>query len=229
MGVSDSILFPWYIDFVQKNVRQINGLTGFFGFPNKNVVCQFVEQEYNVVGKLYDVQHGNWDLNEDDWKVDEKFDLILCLRTAYFAKDPVKLLQKFSAILNTGGNLIIDWGLGSAHFHRDNSTWTFGWEYNGTRCYGEYKGKRYYLWSTFWDDSILSSSGGRQLINFASHQSVYVGVRNWGEQISKEFKDIELLTKDKICKLLKIVNLEYLNTAEQGGIQAFYSVFLLEK
>ncbi|MBA7490672.1 hypothetical protein ES702_01213 [subsurface metagenome] len=229
MGISDNILFPIYKNFISKNVKEITGMVAFLGFSEKNDICRFVEDKYKVQGQLFDIQLGNWDLNEDEWSIKDKFDFILCLRTAYFARDSKELLAHFSNILNDEGILIIDWGLGSAHFPREISDWTFGWEYKGKRCYGEYQDKKYYLYSTFWDDLILNTEAGKVMINYAKRFHYYCDITNWGEKIRTEFNPSEIVTLDIIKEHFRIEDKLFFNTAQRGGRQALYSLFCLRK
>ena len=227
MGVSDSLLFPWYEKFIQENIAHIDGNVGFFGAPNKNRICQFVEATYHVDGELFDIQLNNWDINKAEWNIHKKFSFIICLRTAYFAKDPEKLLNNFHKILQIGGALIIDWGLGSSHFHRDNPVWTFGWEYEGSRCYAEYQGNRYYPWSTFWDNCILQTEPGKLLIKYAKSLEHYRDVSNWGYQIASEFQNYQVLSLQRITDLFQVTSKGFFNTAKFRGKNALYLLFCL--
>jgi hypothetical protein len=227
MGISDSILFPWYRNFIQKHITHIKGNVGFFGAPDKNPICRFIENRYSMAGEIYDIQLNNWDLNQDEWNIDKKYGFIVSLRTAYFSKDPVKLLSNFYKILKSNGVLIIDWGLGSSHFKRDSAQWTFGWEYEGSRCYAEYQGNRYYPWSTFWDNHILETEAGILLVKYASMKPHYKDITDWGQQILREFQDENIITMNKIDKYFYVNAMEFFNTAKFRGKNALYSLFCL--
>lgn len=136
MGKSDGILNPWY---KQSIVPQ--GRTALLGFQNNNV----------FPGDLYDLQIGNWDIN-DDWSLDGTYDTIISLRCSYFARDPQQFIKKCYEHLNDNGTLYVDWGLGD-HWRFEN--YKIGWIKDGEQEYA-YKDDNF-LWSTVWDDSFLEN------------------------------------------------------------------------
>jgi SAM-dependent methyltransferase len=136
MGKSDGILNPWY---KQSIVPQ--GRTALLGFQNNNV----------FPGDLYDLEIGNWDIN-DDWSLDGTYDTIISLRCPYFARDPQQFIEKCYEHLNDNGTLYVDWGLGD-HWRFEN--YKIGWIKDGEQEYA-YKDDNF-LWSTVWDDSFLEN------------------------------------------------------------------------
>ncbi|MEK8023205.1 MAG: methyltransferase domain-containing protein [Candidatus Hydrogenedentota bacterium] len=233
MGISDPIVFPVFRRFIGSSMWWLprprhRCRVGFFGFPEKNEICRYVERRYGVEGELFDVQLGNWDINGDPWPRG-KFDVIFCFRTACFAKDPARLLHSFHEILNDAGRLFIDWSLGSIHFPRDGDDWTFGWEFRGRRCYGDYGGTRHFLHSNFWDDTILDSRAGRLLVEHAARQDHYQGVPDWRKQVRSEYGAGELAGLELIERWFRIRKMHFFNTAERGGRPGLYSLFSLRK
>jgi len=136
MGKSDVILNPWY-----RQVIVPKGRVALLGFQNNNV----------FPGDLYDLQIGNWNIN-DDWSLDGTYDTIISLRCPYFARDPEQFIKKCHEHLNDDGILYADWGLGD-HWRFEN--YKIGWVKDGEQEYA-YKNDNF-LWSTVWDDSFLEN------------------------------------------------------------------------
>lgn len=135
MGVSDSIVIPFY----KKYITNVNLPIALLGFDNSNLFS----------GDLYDKKIGNWDINSD-WKLDKKYKTIICTRCAYFAKDPEDFIVRCHDNLVDEGKLYVDWGLGD---HWRFSNFKVGWIKNGEQEYAYEKNN--YLWSTIWDDLFL--------------------------------------------------------------------------
>ena len=133
MGKSDGILNPWY-----KQAIVPKGRVALLGFQDNNIFS----------GDLYDLQIGNWDIN-DDWSLDGTYDTIVSLRCPYFAKNPQQFMKKCHDHLNDGGVLYTDWGLGDHWRFKD---YKIGWVKDGEQEYA-YKDDNF-LWSTVWDDSF---------------------------------------------------------------------------
>ena len=108
MGKSDGILNPWY-----KQAIVPKGRVALLGFQDNNIFS----------GDLYDLQIGNWDIN-DDWSLDGTYDTIISLRCPYFAKNPQQFMKKCHDHLNDGGVLYTDWGLGDHWRFKD---YKIGW------------------------------------------------------------------------------------------------------
>lgn len=154
--MSDGILYPRYIDIYNKCINKNLKSIAFLGFSShQDVTSHIVSKNKDAVVDFYDIELDGdykWDINSD-WELKQKYDLIVCLRCPYFAKDPKKFLQKCHQNLNPGGYVFVDWGLGD-HWRFKN--YRIGWvnsekEY---REYANYDGNKQYLWSCFWDDNI---------------------------------------------------------------------------
>jgi len=136
MGRSNTVLMPWY-----KSIIEQSGETALLGFTDNNW--------FN--GDLYDLSLENWNINSD-WELTKKYDTIICLRCAYFAKDPQTLIKKCYDHLKKNGRLYIDWGLGD-HWRYEN--YKIGWVKDGE--HESYYKEDNYLWSTVWDDSFVEN------------------------------------------------------------------------
>lgn len=133
MGKSDPYLKDFY-----SNIRP-KGDTALLGFTNND---QFH-------GDLYDLQIGNWNINSD-WKLNKKYDTIICTRCAYFCKDLKTFFKKCYEHLNETGRLYVDFGLGD-HWRFKN--YKIGWLKDNEQEYA-YKSDNY-LWSTVWHEGFL--------------------------------------------------------------------------
>jgi len=134
MGHSNSILFPFYRQYVKPE-----GEVALLGFTNNDL----------LKGDLYDRQLNNWNINSD-WKLDKKYDTIISLRCPYFAKKPEDFIERCYNNLNENGKLYVDWGLGD---HWRFEKYKVGWVKDNEQEYAY--GDNNYLWSTIWDDSFL--------------------------------------------------------------------------
>jgi len=136
MGRSDPHIFNFY----NQNIKP-SGSTALLGFTNN--------KWFN--GDLYDLQLGNWNINSE-WELPKKYDTIICLRCAYFSKNPDDFIVRCYNSLNDGGKLYVDWGLGDHWRFKD---YKIGWLKNEEHeCAYESDN---YLWSTVWDDSFLEN------------------------------------------------------------------------
>lgn len=134
MGKSDAFVKPFYDNFVKPV-----GDVALLGYNNNNW----------WPGDLYDLSLGNWDINSD-WKLDKKYDSIICTRVAYFCKDLESFFVKCKEHLNPGGKLYVDFGLGD---HWRFYPYKIGWvDKNGQQEYAYDKANK--LWSTVWDDDF---------------------------------------------------------------------------
>tara|TARA_Y100001973_G_C5183264_1_gene326207 strand:- start:554 stop:1156 length:603 start_codon:yes stop_codon:yes gene_type:complete len=129
---------PFISNFYKTNIAPI-GDVALLGFTNNNFFH----------GDLYDLKLNNWDINSE-WKLDKKYDTIICTRCAYFAKDPEGLIKRCYDNLNDGGRLYVDWGLGD-HWRFEN--YKIGWIKDGEQEHA-YKEDNF-LWSAIWDDSFF--------------------------------------------------------------------------
>jgi len=138
MGRSDAILYS--PGGLYTSVEP-TGEVALLGFPNNNY----------FQGDCYDQQLGNWEINSE-WKLNKRYDTIICLRTAYFSKNPKDFIERCYDHLNKNGVLYVDWGLGD-HWRFDD--YKIGWVKSGKQEYAY--GETNYLWSTVWDDSFLKN------------------------------------------------------------------------
>ena len=146
MGRSDPYVFNFYASHLVK--RDYNSV-GFFGQPTHNQFSNFIISEDK---SFYDMSLGNWEINSFPYKASKKFDLIVCTRCCYFSKQPKKMIKEFQGMLNPGGKIFIDWGLGD-HWRFDK--YKVGWIKDGEHEWAYDKDN--YLWSTIWDKKFLES------------------------------------------------------------------------
>ena len=137
MGISDYILYG--AGGLYSGITP-EGRTALLGFSNTT----------KFAGDCYDLQLNNWDINSD-WELRQEYDTIICLRCAYFAKDPQSFIKKCYNSLSANGKLYVDWGLGD-HWRFNN--FKVGWLKDGEQEFAyDYNN---HLWSTIWDDSLLN-------------------------------------------------------------------------
>lgn len=134
MGKTNPIIFPVY-----KSLIIPKGDVALLGFVDNNLFR----------GDLYDLSLGNWQINSE-WKLDKKYDTIICTRCAYFSKNPEDFIIRCYDSLNPDGFLFVDWGIGD-HWRFDN--YKIGWIKDGEHEFAYNKNN--YLWSFIWDDSFL--------------------------------------------------------------------------
>jgi len=134
MGRSDSILRPFYYNNISPK-----GRVALLGFSNN----------YMFDGDLYDLSLGNWNINDENWELNGMYDTIISLRCPYFSKDPSRFVDKCCDHVNSGGEIILDWGLGD---HWRFEKYKVGWVKDGEHEYA-YEDDNF-LWSCFWDDSF---------------------------------------------------------------------------
>ncbi len=150
MGKSDPILFNKYLNMIPDGTFEN---VAFLGFGKKSI---FTEKVKGVNKDYFDLRPEDsdikeWNINNESWNIDKKYNLVVCTRCAYFAKDPKKFISQCHEILKPGGYLIVDWGLGD-HWRFDN--YKVGWVKDGEHEYA-YKPDNF-LWSCIWDDYFLN-------------------------------------------------------------------------
>jgi SAM-dependent methyltransferase len=143
MGRSDPFVFSAYKNVIP--ARDYNS-AAFLGFSGPNPLTNSIKSDKK---DFYDLSLGNWEINEEEWNIAEKYDLIVCTRCPYFSKKPDKFLDKCLEILKPGGFLLADWGLGD---HWRFNEYKIGWVKNGEQEFA-YK-ENNFLWSTVWHDSF---------------------------------------------------------------------------
>ena len=134
MGRSNSLLIPFYRECIKPAAP-----VGLLGFQEESI----------FPGKCYDLALGNWDINSD-WSLDRNYNSIISLRCPYFAKDPIKFIEKVYDHLDPGGTAYLDWGLGD-HWRFDE--YKVGWKKGEEHEYA-YKDDNY-LWSCVWNDTFM--------------------------------------------------------------------------
>jgi SAM-dependent methyltransferase len=145
MGKSDPYIFQSYRSLLPNNYYEKVALLGNQKDSNFTSLINCKEKDF------YDLALENWDINDDDWNIDKKYDLVVSTRCPYFAKDPKSFIDKCLNILNPGGILFLDWGLGD---HWRFERYKIGWLKDGEHEFA-YKDDNF-LWSTIWHDSFLN-------------------------------------------------------------------------
>jgi hypothetical protein len=134
MGDNDRRIIPFY----KQNIHPVPQVA-LLGSPDNS----------KFEGTTYDLQLGNWNINSDDWDIPQKFNTVICTRCAYFAKSPMDFFRKAYGILNKGGKLYVDWGLGD-HWRFPN--YKVGWVKDGEQEFAYAESN--YLWSCVWDEKF---------------------------------------------------------------------------
>jgi len=137
MGISNAIVVPFY----KKNIK-CHGNVALLGSANNDM----------FEGDTYDLSLGNWEINSK-WELPKKYDTIICIRCAYFSRDPSDFISRCYSSLNDDGRLYVDWGLGD---HWRFSEFKVGWvNISGEQEYAYRRDN--YLWSAIWDDDFLKN------------------------------------------------------------------------
>lgn len=198
MGKTDKHIIPIYKKFIREHLEK---KIGMFGFVPEDKICKFVPKK-----DCYDLRLKNWDMNKNKWGIQKRYSTIVCLRTSGFAKDPMHLLSSLHELLDDGGSLVIDWSLGSDHYPRDDQSWTWGWNNSGNRCYGTYRNKKCYLYSSCITDSAIKSTQFKILSKRIKHIDKYSNMntcKDWKNSIRHEFDNC-LLEEENICTKFSI-------------------------
>ncbi len=147
MGKSDPYLLNFYKSMIKSKYYEN---IGFFGQSGEN----FLSQDLNSNSrKFYDLSLDNWNINDFPYEIDEKFDLIVCTRCAYFCKHPHELIKSFMKMLNPNGLILIDWGLGD---HWRFEKYKVGWIKDSEHEYAYTEDN--FLWSYVWHDSFINNA-----------------------------------------------------------------------
>lgn len=178
MGMTDAILIPWY-----KRHIHSHGTVALLGFQNNKT----------FQGECYDRALGNWFIN-DAWDLRKSFDTIICLRCAYFAKNPLGFIQRCYNHLNSGGSLYIDYGFGD---HWRYKKFLVGWKKNGQHecAYAPDN----FLWSGVWSDEFLKDPN---VSRFAHACKALHGYKDLKKAIYDEVPSVATL--DEIRKYFNI-------------------------
>lgn len=143
MGRSDPFVFNAYKKVLPNRVYNS---VAFLGFSGSNSFTNSIASEEK---DFYDLSLENWQINDIEWDIDKKYDLVVCTRCPYFSKSPDKFLNNCLKILKEDGILLADWGLGD-HWRFDN--YKIGWVKDGEQEYA-YNDNNF-LWSTLWHESF---------------------------------------------------------------------------
>lgn len=173
MGKTDPFIFGVYkqiIDNVSPNFKNVCLL----GFSKHNAFTSQIKSE-NF--DFFDLSLENWDINNQEWLISEKYDLIVCTRCAYFCKDVDSFFSNCYNILKEDGVLLVDWGLGD-HWRYQN--YKIGWVKNGEHE-SFYKDDNY-LWSTIWHDEFESHPNYKKFEDWVEK----FGYKNVKESIFRE-------------------------------------------
>ena len=85
MGKSDPYVYNAYIKIINtmKFFKKPESVA-FFGFEKESEFTSL----FNIKNKFfYDKKICNWEINTFPYNIDQKFDLIICTRCAYFSKE----------------------------------------------------------------------------------------------------------------------------------------------
>ena len=141
MGKSDPFLFSKYYDMTSDLQPKSVAL---LGFSSENVYTKKLPGTHH----LYDRALENWDINSD-WKLQQKYDLIISTRCPYFAKDPHAFFNLCIKHMNPGGAVMLDWGLGD-HWRFEN--YKVGWVRDGEHEFAYADDNK--LYSCLWRESF---------------------------------------------------------------------------
>ena len=147
MGKSDRIIYPVYLNFLETDTPYDS--VGFYGQSSENDFSRMIKAKKKY---FYDLSLDNWNINSYPYHSEEKLDLIVCTRCAYFSRDPGRTVKEFTSILKKGGTILIDWGLGDHWRFKD---YKVGWVKNKEQEWA-YENENF-LWSTVWDDSFKNN------------------------------------------------------------------------
>ena len=152
MGKTDPYILPVYSQIL----RQAQVSCSKYVFKN---VCLLGFDKHNNFTRsinsnnfdFYDLSLKNWNINDEEWSINKKYDLVICTRCPYFSKDPSKFFKNCHNILDSNGIILVDWGLGD-HWRYEN--YKIGWVKDDEHESAYEKDN--YVWSTIWNDSFLS-------------------------------------------------------------------------
>ena len=184
MGKSDPYLVNFYTSFLESN-KQYQSV-GFFGQKEENFISSRIISKER---KFYDLSLNNWNINTHPYNIEDKFDLIVCTRCAYFSNEPLRVIKSFIEMINPGGSILIDWGLGD-HWRFKN--FKVGWLKGG---------EQEYAYAT---DNFLWSYACYE--NFEDHEQVKLFKKNIERYNYKEY--IRKTIKREIPVLLDVKDID---------------------
>jgi SAM-dependent methyltransferase len=215
MGRSDPIVLKRYFSSIPDIFIES---AAFLGFQSSNELTRAIKSKNK---DFYDIDEKSgasyWNINDKDWKIDkEKYDLVVCTRCAYFAKDPERFILQCKEILKPGGFLLVDWGLGD-HWRFEN--YKIGWVKDGEHEYAY--SKENFLWSTIWHDTFSSNI---DVENFTKNVSKF-GYTDIKTAIEKEVPSI--LSLNHVAKSFDSITYSILNLWEDSP--QLYIILLCKK
>lgn len=222
MGKTDKYIIPIYKNIIKEYIKDD---TAFFGSDSNDKLANAFDVKYR-----YDKKLNNWDINSN-WNINQKHSSIICFRTSGFSKNPKLLLENFYHILDNNGILIIDWSLGSDHYlTRKSKEWTWGWELNEERCYGEYGKTKCFLYSSCLTTESTSSTAFDCLYNYSLKQKKYKKCtkNQLVDTIKQEFDEYLIDEKD-ITKYFDIIKEFCWTPIAISGRAQFYIIHTLKR
>ena len=145
MGKSDPHVFNSYLNILPYKEYESVAFLGFTGENNFTRAVPGARRDF------YDLQLENWDINDEIWDVKDDYDLVICTRCPYFAKDPLAFLKKCLEMISPGGFVLADWGVGD-HWRFEN--YKIGWVKDQEHEFA-YDDENH-LWSAIWHDGFVS-------------------------------------------------------------------------
>lgn len=179
MGKSDSFIFNEYKEILLTLEKPSS--IAFLGFSKSN---HFTESLPCNVKHFYDITLGNWSIN-DDWKLQQKYDLIISTRCPYFSKKPLEFVEKCKSYLTEGGHALIDWGLGD---HWRFEKFKVGWISDGEHEYAYHN--QNFLYSTFWKDELSEDFEVQQFWNAVKLINPKYSSKTIGQVVREEVPSI---------------------------------------
>jgi len=143
VGKSDPYVFGFYKSMLPDRFYESVALLGNQKDNSFTASIKCQEKDF------YDLGLDNWNINDENWKINKKYDLVVSTRCPYFSKDPKAFIEKCLSMLKPGGTALLDWGLGD-HWRFDN--YKIGWVKDGEHEYAYEEDN--FLWSTIWHDSF---------------------------------------------------------------------------
>tara|TARA_Y100000310_G_scaffold345124_1_gene461998 strand:+ start:1700 stop:2359 length:660 start_codon:yes stop_codon:yes gene_type:complete len=190
MGKSDQHVFRFYY---RQLPRTSYNSAAFLGLSNYNAFTNAITSPQK---DLYDLQLGNWDIN-DDWKLKQKYDFIICTRCAYFVKDTSTFIKKCFEFLNPGGVLLVDWGFGD-HWRFDN--FKVGWIRNNEHEFAMYNNQKCHLYSGVWDKRFEQHNEFKKFTQNILNKNYYNDLDNFFEIVNNEVPHVTTATDIlKLC------------------------------
>jgi len=189
MGRSNPHIFKWYGEQLASHWESI----AFLGWPGPDA---FTESLTARQKDYYDLSRGNWQIEAPSWDIaPDQYELVMCTRCPYFARDPLQLVRRLVEIARPGGTVFLDWGLGD---HWRIQPYRVGWVRDGQQESVTFGSHRSVLYSCFWDDA-LESHEQAQSFRDAVRKHGYDDARSLGDIVRDEVP--ELLSTAELAQL----------------------------